>query len=102
MDLQEEIRMVRSLDTYVTLKKTPDKITDLNLLERALASIEAATAATGREYVFKEIQQISIGSFIDLVPKDYNVNTKVNWVIGTYDKSYFERRMKELKEESYQ
>ena len=102
MDLREEIRMVRSLGTYVTLKKTPDRITDVHLLEMALTSIEDATARTGREYVFKEIQQLSIGSSIKLYPKEYDVNTAVNWVLTTYDKTYFVNRIRELKEEAYQ
>ncbi len=101
MDLQQERRLVRSLDTYVKLRNCPDKIKDIGLLEKALAFIEAATVATGREYVFKEIQQLSIGSSIDILPKDYNIKTKVNWILGAYDQTYFENRIKELRGEVY-
>ncbi len=102
MNLEEELRIVDNLNTKIVLKKTPDKITDVHLLERALASVEAATAATGKEYVFKEIQQLSIGSFMDLLPRDYDPKTKVNWVLAIYDKEYLAQRIKELKGGVYQ
>ncbi len=102
MNLQEEMKIVRNLENCIVLKKTPDKITDICLLEKAVASIEAASEATGREYVFKEIQQLSIGSSITLYPREYNIQSKVNWVLGTYDKEYLLQRIKELRGEAYQ
>ena len=39
---------------------------------------------------------------MDLLPKDYEIKSKVNWVIAAYDKSYFENRIRELKGEAYQ
>src|SRR3989338_551765 len=95
MNVQEESKLVKNLEGYLKLRKTPDEITDISLLERAIALLEVATEVTGREYVFKEIQQLSIGGYMDLLPKDYEIKSKVNWVIATYDKSYFENRIRE-------
>lgn len=102
MDLREEAKRIEDLENYVILKKRPEEIIDISLLEKALSLLEKASEITGREYVFKRFQQKGLPGVIDLLPKDYNINSQVCWVIGTYDKSYFQKRIKELRGESYQ
>ena len=99
MNLREEFDVVKNLGSYVNLRKRPEDITDVGLLEKGIVYMEEALKVTGKEYVFKEIQQLSIGSFMRLYPKEHTINTRVNWVIGTYDKEYLMKRIKELKGE---
>ncbi len=101
MDLREESERIERLDVYLILRKRPEDITDIGLLERALVLIERASEITGREYVFKRFQQKGLPGAIDLLPREYELKSAVCWVIGSYDKSYFVNRIRELKGEAY-
>lgn len=97
----EQRTEVEALEQYFILKERPERITDLSLLERALVLMERATECIGQEYVFKLVRQSNIGSFVDLLPKNYIPNKAVNPVIREYDRNYFKNRIRELKEETY-
>lgn len=102
VETQQQRDKVEALEQYFMLRERPERITDLGLLERALVLMEKATDCTGEEYVFKLIRQSNIGSFVDLLPKDYLPNRTVNPIIRVYDKGYFQDRIRKLKGEAYQ
>ena len=40
MNVQEESKLVKNLEGYLKLRKTPDEITDISLLARTIALLE--------------------------------------------------------------
>ncbi|MDP3728547.1 MAG: hypothetical protein Q8R18_03785 [bacterium] len=63
--------------------------------------IDAASKVTGQEYVYKYIQQLGIGAFMELYPQDFSPSPTVNHIVKIYDKDSFEKRIRELKGEAY-
>lgn len=79
-----------------SLREDPEKIQDLDLVERIIKTLDFLYASNGVEYTFAYIQSRMLGGSCFPVPNNYKPSD-TSVVLGKYNKSYFEQRRNDLK-----
>ncbi len=83
------------MELITSLPSSPERITDIGLLERALYSLQEKSQAEGREYVFEHTQQPMVGGTCRLAPVAQVRRSQTTRVLGSYDAQYFEKRLED-------
>ena len=84
------------------LPDSPEKLEDLELIDRVIYTLETLEKKYGIEYKIADLQEDHLGGICEVVRTDYKPTSNNTTILGIYDKSYFlEKRQKLLKGKNY-
>lgn len=88
------------LEEYFHFEDSPEDVLEEfpPLAEKAINLLDKIKEITGKEYEFIQVQQLSLGGYCKPVPKGYDPSGTATFLLGRYNKQYFESFLAQKKE----